>query len=95
MKRDQRWRPSDPALLGEVGLGVVLIILFLALYWVPAGDDAAFVPAWWAWPLLAILFFSLLWLDVRRRRTRRTTALHEEIREEAEERLQEKERERR
>ncbi len=59
-------RPSnsstDPILLVEVGLVLLLIGLFVILYLVPAGEGTL-VPQWWVWPLLAALFFGILLLE--------------------------------
>ena len=63
-------RPSggtDRILLLEAVLTLLLIALFMLLYFVPAGQ-ATFEPAWWAWPVLAGLFFGILLLDRWRRK---------------------------
>jgi type VI protein secretion system component VasK len=74
----------------EVGLGILLLALFLALYWVPAGTNWAYRPHWWVWPVLGILFFGLLLVDARRRRRRRNEEM-EELHEDLEEQRREPE----
>ena len=63
-----RQRP-DPVLLLEAVLVLALFVLFLVLYLVPAGSGAL-IPAWWAWPLLATVFFGILLLERWRRKRR-------------------------
>ena len=58
---------SDPILLVEAVLVLVLFALFIVLYFVPAGGGML-EPRWWAWPLLALLFFGILLLDHWRRK---------------------------
>ena len=65
---------TDRILLLEALLALVLIALFMALYFVPAGQ-ATFEPRWWAWPLLAGLFFGILLLDQWRRKRRAKSGL--------------------
>ncbi len=60
----------DRLLLLEVGLGFLLFGLAIYLYWIPAATQP-FLPRWWSLPVLAGLFFSILWLDRVRRRHRR------------------------
>jgi hypothetical protein len=62
-------KPTDALLLLEAGLVLLFIGLFLVLYFVPAGAGA-FLPQWWAWPLLAGLFFGILLLERERRKRR-------------------------
>lgn len=62
-------RRGDPILMVEVVLVLALFVLFLVLYLVPAGSGAL-VPAWWAWPVLAVVFFGILVLERWRRKRR-------------------------
>ena len=64
----------DRILLLEAALALLLFALFMALYFVPAGE-ATFQPAWWAWPVLAGLFFGILLLDQWRRKRRAKSGL--------------------
>jgi peptidoglycan/LPS O-acetylase OafA/YrhL len=65
---------ADRILLLEALLALILFALFLLLYFVPAGE-ATFEPAWWAWPVLAGLFFGILLLDQWRRKRRAKSGL--------------------
>ena len=65
---------TDRILLLEAGLALLLFALFVMLYLVPAGN-ATFEPKWWAWPVLAGLFFGILLLDQRRRKGRAKSGL--------------------
>jgi hypothetical protein len=65
-------KPADPILLIEAALVLVFLGLFLALYFVPAGEGSL-LPQWWAWPILAGIFFGILLLE-RWRRKRRDSA---------------------
>lgn len=65
---------TDRVLLLEAVLVLVLLALFLILYFVPAGEGT-FEPAWWAWPLLAALFFGILGLEQWRRKRRAKSGL--------------------
>ena len=67
-------RRTDRILLLEAVLALLLIALFLGLYFVPAGKPT-FEPEWWAWPVLAGLFFGILLLDQWRRKRRPKTGL--------------------
>jgi peptidoglycan/LPS O-acetylase OafA/YrhL len=60
---------ADRILLLEALLTLVLVALFMVLYFVPASDPT-FEPEWWAWPVLAGLFFGILALDRWRRKRR-------------------------
>jgi hypothetical protein len=60
---------TDPILLVEAGLALLLFGLFIALYLVPAEDGVAGT-RWWAAPLLAALFFGILGLEGWRRKRR-------------------------
>jgi protein-S-isoprenylcysteine O-methyltransferase Ste14 len=71
---------NDPLLLLEAVLVVLLVVLFIVLYFIPIASDS-FLPEWWAWIVLAILFFGVLALDSWRRRKRRREELHRAIRE--------------
>lgn len=62
-------RRGDPILMIEVALVIALFVLFLLLYLVPAGSGVL-VPAWWAWPVLAVVFFGILVLERWRRKRR-------------------------
>lgn len=59
----------EPLLLIEVGLALLLFGLAVALFFVPAAQPS-FVPYWWAWILLAGLFFGIVGLETYRRRHR-------------------------
>ena len=65
---------ADRILLLEALLALLLFALFMLLYFVPAGE-ATFEPAWWAWPVLAGLFFGILLLDQWRRKRRAKSGL--------------------
>lgn len=56
----------DPLLLWEVGLVLVLVVLFIVLFLLPAAREP-FRPHWFAGPVLAIALFGVLILDRRRR----------------------------
>jgi hypothetical protein len=80
MNGEQRPRREiDRILMLEVGLGVILFGLAIYLYWIPAAQEP-FLPRWWAVPLLAALFFGILWLDRRRRTRGRVANLREAVR---------------
>ena len=61
-------------LLVEAVLTLAFFGLFVALYFVPAGEEP-FLPRPYAWPLLAALFFGILILDHWRRKRRARTGL--------------------
>lgn len=63
-------RGTDPLLLAEAGLAIVLFALFFYLFLIPAARPL-YDPAWWTWPLLGSLFFALIGLDSWRRRRNR------------------------
>ena len=65
---------ADRILLLEAVLALLLFALFVMLYVVPAGD-ATLEPRWWAWPVLAVLFFGILLLDQWRRKRRAGSGL--------------------
>jgi peptidoglycan/LPS O-acetylase OafA/YrhL len=65
---------SDPILILEALLALVLFGLFMMLYFLPAGG-ATFEPEWWAWPVLVGLFFGILALDRWRRKRRAKSGL--------------------
>jgi hypothetical protein len=69
---------ADRVLLLEVVLALLLFGLFIGLYFVPAGGTT-FRPQWWAWPVMAALFFGILLLDRWRRKRRRRTGLSNAI----------------
>ena len=60
---------SDPLLLWETGLVLVLLALFIVLFLLPASRQP-FRPHWFAGPILAIGLFGVLFLDRWRRRGR-------------------------
>ena len=60
-------RGSNPLLLVEAALALLLFGLFVYLYLLPAARPP-FDPAWWTWPLLGVLFFTLVGLDAWRRK---------------------------
>jgi lipopolysaccharide export LptBFGC system permease protein LptF len=65
---------SDPILLVEAVLVLLLFALFIMLYFVPAGGGTL-EPRWWAWPVLALLFFGILGLEHWRRKRRAGSGL--------------------
>ena len=67
MTQNSPRRGVDRILLLEALLALLLVALFLLLYFVPAGEPT-FEPVWWAWPVLAGLFFGILLLDRWRRK---------------------------
>jgi hypothetical protein len=67
---------TDPLLLWEAGLALVLVALFILLFLLPAARQP-FHPHWYAAPLLAAGLFGLLVLDRRRKRRREREALRE------------------
>jgi hypothetical protein len=71
---------TDRWMLLEVGLGLLLFGLAIYLYWIPAAREP-FIPRWWSLPVLAGLFFGILWLHRWRRRSRTEDQLHEAVRE--------------
>jgi len=60
----------DPLLLWEAGLVLVLVVLFIVLFLLPASREP-FQPHWFAGPVLAVALFGVLILDRRRRRRNR------------------------
>ena len=81
MKQTPAGSGTDPILLLEAVLALLLFALFVMLYFVPAGT-ARFQPAWWAWPVLAGLFFGILLLDQWRRKRRGKSGLSNALPEE-------------
>lgn len=69
-------RRTDPLLLWEAGLALVLVALFILLFLLPAAREP-FRPRWFAGPLLAAGLFGLLVLDRRRKRRREREELRE------------------
>lgn len=65
---------TDRVLLLEAVLALLFFALFIMLYFVPAGGGT-FRPRWWAWPVLAGLFFGILALDQWRRKRRAKSGL--------------------
>lgn len=63
-------RGTDPLLLGEAALALLLFALFVYLFLVPVARPP-FAPDWWTWPLLALVFFALVGVDALRRKRRR------------------------
>jgi hypothetical protein len=75
-------RRADPLLLWEAGLALLLLVLFILLFLLPAARQP-FRPHWFAGPLLAAGLFGLLVLD-RRRKGRRDREKLRDVLEEAE-----------
>jgi hypothetical protein len=69
-------RRADPLLLWEAGLFLVLLVLFILLFLLPAARQP-FHPHWFSGPLLAAGLFGLLVLDRRRKRRRDREELRE------------------
>jgi hypothetical protein len=69
-------RRADPLLLWEAGLALVLAVLFILLFLLPAAREP-FHPHWFSGPLLAAGLFGLLVLDRRRKRRRDQEELRE------------------
>jgi hypothetical protein len=67
---------TDRLLLLELGLAIVLVGLGVLFYWGPATGDGL-SPRWWHGVILVLLFFALVGLDARRRRTRNRSALRQ------------------
>ena len=65
---------TDPILLLEAVLALVLFGLFILLYFRPFGLGDP-TPAWWTAPLLGGLFFAILFLERWRRKKRNRAAL--------------------
>jgi membrane protein implicated in regulation of membrane protease activity len=64
-------RGTDPLLLVEAALVLILFALFVFLFLLPAGRPP-FVPRWWTWLLVGSAFFGVVGLDAwRRKRGRR------------------------
>lgn len=62
-------RGTDPLLLVEAALALLLFGLFVFLFLLPAARPP-FLPRWWTWLLVGTVFFALLGLDAwRRKRT--------------------------
>jgi hypothetical protein len=79
MTLSQNRRPTDTLLLLEAGLVLLFIGLFLVLYFVPAGAGTL-LPQWWAWPVLAGLFFGILLLERARRKRRESARMSSALR---------------
>ena len=75
-------RSTDPALVAEIGLTLLLIGLGIYLYLRPAAENMAGVQ-WWHWLLLTVLFFAILGIHRWRQRRLGNRALHETIAEDA------------
>lgn len=69
MNQEKSRGSTDPILLVEAGLVLLLFGLFVVLYIVPAGEGTL-VPKWWAAPLLGANFFGILFLERWRRKRR-------------------------
>jgi len=69
MNRETLPGRTDPILLLEAGLTLLLFALFIILYFQPAGTGDV-VPEWWTAPLLGALFFTILLLERWRRKRR-------------------------
>jgi hypothetical protein len=69
---------TDRLLLVEVVLVLLLFALFLVWYLVPAAVPP-FLPYWWAWPVIAVVLFTLLGLETHRRRQRKRAAVEEAV----------------
>lgn len=67
---------TDPLLAWEAGLALVLFVLFIILFLLPAAQTP-FRPHWFAGPVLAVGLFGVLILDRRRRRERTRRMLRE------------------
>jgi hypothetical protein len=78
MNRNVPRERTDYVLLLEWAMGLLLVGLSVALYFRPAGGPT-FQPQPWAWPVLAALFFGILYLDRWRRKRRRKTGLSRAI----------------
>lgn len=72
---------TDRGLLLEVGLGLILFVLGVVLFFQPAAEGPL-SPRWWHWLVLGVLFFALVGVHTFRRKQRRHRGLHEAIREE-------------
>jgi uncharacterized membrane protein len=59
---------TDPVLLAEVALIIVLFGLGIVLYWRPAAAGLANESSWWQWMLLGVVFFAVVALEMLRRR---------------------------
>lgn len=75
-------RSTDPALVAEIALTLLLIALGIYFYLRPAAEGLGGAE-WWHWVLLAGLFFSILALHNWRKRRGGHRGLHEAIREDA------------
>ncbi len=73
-------RRSERFMMLELVLGVLLFALAIFLYWIPAAREP-FIPRWWSLPVLAGLFFGLLWLHRWRRQNRTMEARQEAVQE--------------
>jgi hypothetical protein len=73
-------RHADPLLLWEAGLALVLVVLFILLFLLPAARQP-FHPHWFSGPLLAAGLFGLLVLDRRRKRRREREELRDVLEE--------------
>ena len=60
---------TDPLVLLEVGLVLLLFALGTVVYWRPAGFGELH-PRWWHWIVTAVLLFSIVGLGEQRRRNR-------------------------
>lgn len=69
---------SDPLLLLEIVLVLVLFALAVALYWIPAAV-LPFTPGWWTWLLLGGVLVAILLLERGRRRRRQRLALRDAL----------------
>lgn len=68
---DRGPRGTDPLLLVEAALALLLFALFVFLFLVPAARPP-FDPEWWTWPLVGTVFFGLLGVDALRRKRGRS-----------------------
>jgi len=72
-------RRTDPLLLVEAALVLILFALFVYFFLVPAAS-APYDPAWWTWLVLGALFFAVIALDAARRRRWRERARRAAVR---------------
>lgn len=79
-------RQTDRLLLLEAGLILLLVVLTVFLYWVPAAR-VPFAPRWYAPLVLGGLFFAILGLHSWRRRRGARSAMRQAILQDAQRRL--------
>ncbi|MEX2582899.1 MAG: hypothetical protein WD766_06485 [Gemmatimonadota bacterium] len=81
-------RRVEKALIVEILMVLALVVLAMLLYWRPAATGML-SPRWWHWVALGALFFAILALHTWRARHRSHRALHQAIREDAAEEIEE------